>query len=1399
MQNELLTRAEQYQKKHKRRKVWQRIVGGLACVVVFCTSYALILPAITMEQAAYCGMEEHEHTEACYEKQLICGYDEAAEAGSDLTTVGHVHEDSCYEEQQILICGLEEPAGHVHNESCIQSERSLSCTEAHEHTDACYETVETYGCGMAEGQGGHMHGPECYETRMALICELPESGISKFGAAEELHVHTDDCYEDVLVCQEEEHTHVLACYSNPKADLESASVWEKSVSGVELTGVWADDVIAVAESQLGYRESTANYIVMEDGETTKGITRYGQWYGDPYGDWCAMFVSFCLNYAAIPETAIPYDEGCQRWIETLAKPEWALYREAGTYVPVKGDIVFFDNDDDGSSDHVGLVQNVEEEMLTVVEGNSANRVRVKEYQWNDACIMGYGTLPENPDFLAPEENPDAQVRSLTAAVYRDDTCQEPLDDAAAITVTGAFPEGAEALAFPVTVETDMQVLCAYDISVRLPDGSPFVPSADAPVTVSIRAPEFAAMEEGFGIAVYRAAMAGEPEYVESEQTNDEVRFEADRLCAYMVAAVPTDDIPEKPTTIAMSDDFVYENDRFSLVLHVEGSAYLQDATAEPANEPAAVAEAEQETEPAPQDVMAAQDQPQDAAVVAAEEAVSEAGDGSGSDEPAETEAPVLVVHELNEQQTEYQQVASAFEEGYSDGLLDLSVLSLEFSYQGAALDVSSCSITAQVTPLARMMETARAACAELETDAAPEAETGVVFAIAEATEDGTEELDSAVVDASTREAPVLTASVGSNAMLAVAAAQTANPQFTVQYYAWLDVAADSGSSTDNLPVIDTSGRKLPQNGTTPTTKTLYLEETSSGSGVYGIKTTSTLTQVYSSHEYQYITAPNLTYFNRLYENGHYAIQEIWILQAGKDANSVERADWIVYDPATTHFTNRSQSVNDNTVLITDGTVIRLVFDTTDSIYTNAVSFYDYDITNDGVHTAAQGINSASNYSGSGTKLAFGNNNTDTGLAGETWNGNTLNKANSNGYSGCTFGLASGLSDGKIQYASGVDAPNLFNDGTATGKISYDSGQYTLSFAREGDTYTLSSVGGTISATSLQTFTSRWNWNNTRKIWSNHFWPMDNVTNTDPHTGVPGNTGTYIGASGTTKSYPESDNGIAHNNMFGMNYQVQFKLTEDYIGPLEYYFFGDDDMWVFLDGTLVCDIGGVHSSVGEYVNLWDYITKGSAGTHTLSFFYTERGLSGSTCYMQFTLPSVSSITPEQNTGMLTVQKKVVGAVDSEEVFHFDIMFTDASGKPLPDDYSYTRYTAEGTVVKQDVIIYDGGSFELKAGEYVIINYLPYGTQYAITETNVPYYTVSYQVNGGTPTEGDTATGQIPTGGSGSVVYTNTAMPVLPSTGGSGTKPYAIGGLLLTTAALLLLYINKKRRKEDHTPS
>ena len=59
--------------KHRRERLWQRAVGVLACLTIFCTTYALVLPAITMSEEFYCGYEEHpEHTEACYERGLIC-------------------------------------------------------------------------------------------------------------------------------------------------------------------------------------------------------------------------------------------------------------------------------------------------------------------------------------------------------------------------------------------------------------------------------------------------------------------------------------------------------------------------------------------------------------------------------------------------------------------------------------------------------------------------------------------------------------------------------------------------------------------------------------------------------------------------------------------------------------------------------------------------------------------------------------------------------------------------------------------------------------------------------------------------------------------------------------------------------------------------------------------------------------------------------------------------------------------------------------------------------------------------------------------------------------------------------------------------------------------------------
>lgn len=515
------------------------------------------------------------------------------------------------------------------------------------------------------------------------------------------------------------------------------------------------------------------------------------------------------------------------------------------------------------------------------------------------------------------------------------------------------------------------------------------------------------------------------------------------------------------------------------------------------------------------------------------------------------------------------------------------------------------------------------------------------------------------------------------------------------------------------------------------------------------------------------------------------------------------------------------------------TVIRLIFEPTVSDENNPVdvdaNFYDYDISSGRMYknvsnaisnsssgitgtgnqlnntlyyayTKQAGINSSGNYSGTGTKLAFGNVNTGTTMGENLWDGNLLNKSNkSRSYNGCTFGLVTGLEDGKIKYAAGVNAPNLFNDGDATGKTSYDEGQYSLKFNRVGDTYTLTAVNGT-GATNLDSFNhpSPNDTTTHTHIWTNDFWPMDSASSygTDGHdmkfgsyqqreyrayagsttTGEPGS------KSGSKKAFPYSDDGQDHNSYFGMNFSVIFDLTTEYEGPLEYLFFGDDDMWVFLtqvdeNGTpiegaetkLICDIGGVHSSVGEYVDLWDYVgedkgtefvknpdyvsTKDDTKFHgiahyKLDFFYTERGASGSTCWMQYTLPSVRSATSTQTEDelrRLVIKKEVTKTPvsgefgqgdkeqygDSNDNFLFKLTLKDSNGNKLSNNYSYFKYSenedAGGeesensnyfeAVLLDPEVVSNGAYFTLKHGEYIVIDHLPVNTRFTIEECGV----------------------------------------------------------------------------------
>ena len=678
---------------------------------------------------------------------------------------------------------------------------------------------------------------------------------------------------------------------------------------------------------------------------------------------------------------------------------------------------------------------------------------------------------------------------------------------------------------------------------------------------------------------------------------------------------------------------------------------------------------------------------------------------------------------------------------------------LALTQDGATLDTSAFTMTADIT-LTRSALAPVEAELSVFADAAPEAEPAISVSVMQ--EDETQslrELDSASI-APGEASPVLHAAVQSG-LLAVNAA-TANPTYTVQYYANLPRFVKDGeqeaSGLTPLKVFDTSGNALPKNNEPNPVRNIYLEavgrNTTKNAGVktplYKVATKNELTQMYTDNTFQYIKAPNPSYIDKLTENSSYTLEAVWVLKEDKSADSTNSDDWDQYG-TDVHFTNRSDvaDANKQVVYIHDSTVIRLIYDCATASQKLTAAFYDYDITggikgsntwytNKADGEGALGINSKTNYPAKSANgktsigdakdtLAFGNTNTGTGMANYKFAGVYLNQYSKKAGSGqsaydvnygCTFGLADHLENGKIVYNPYLLVPDLFNEGTAKGKKTYDNSH--LIFSQVGDTYTLSSAeaNGLGSISELEYF---FNPSPTPEkthgsIFTNDFWPLDTATDrsdpnfgsySDPkyyYYGVASLDNTAANASKTTEnnSFPYSDDGQAHNSFFGMQYAVEFTLTEDYVGPLEYYFFGDDDMWVFLDNTLVCDIGGVHSSVGEYVNLWDYLKKGDAGEHTLSFFYTERGASGSTCYMSFTLPSVSGINIEQKTADLKIAKTVVGESDPTKEFRFEIHFTDANGNEILDDYSYTKTDRSGSTT-DDLILHEGSEFTLKDGE------------------------------------------------------------------------------------------------------
>ena len=291
--------------------------------------------------------------------------------------------------------------------------------------------------------------------------------------------------------------------------------------------------------------------------------------------------------------------------------------------------------------------------------------------------------------------------------------------------------------------------------------------------------------------------------------------------------------------------------------------------------------------------------------------------------------------------------------------------------------------------------------------------------------------------------------------------------------------------------------------------------------------------------------------------------------------------------------------NFNEIQVTGNKTYRIYYQENKSTVQGAVKFWDYDIKgnnniNSGSHYSRGNVKSTTDYLGNytnrmtmGTKSANGLSNynaygTNSDTSGKKLNANVCNYGRDTNGKG-TLGLLAGLSEDYQTVLWNVDQPGFFTDDyQGEGKTIYTN--YKLKLERSGNHYTLKSV--------VKPDGTEENAGPDNKL----FFPLGN-----------------------------------QNYYFGMRYDVEFTLG-DYVGPLDYDFTGDDDLWVLLDGEVVIDVGGIHNALNGTVDLWEALgykngarpdpndTTAKNETHRITVLYMERGAGQSNCSMEFTLPN-----------------------------------------------------------------------------------------------------------------------------------------------------------------------------------
>ncbi len=476
-----------------------------------------------------CPLEEtpgHTHTEECYVQQ---------EAPCELTTNdGHVHDDTCYAQSSELTCGKEECELHLHEAACCDAEGTLICTQpqvvVHQHTESCRtQSMEAVLiCGLEE----HTHADACYPAE-------EDEASSEYLCGQGIHTHVESCYDadGTLICTIPEHTHIAACLVKDldlNAGVETAAQWDKAMEALTFTGNWNEDLLTVAKSQLGYAESAKNVVLSEDG-TLNGYTRYGAKYGTPYAEnWNTLFVRFCLEYAGITPEYVPHADTVAGWIDVLTQKN--LYVSAMDASAAVGDIVFFDLDDDQAVDRAALLEELEIGLLGgttlhTIEGIPGEGVVRQKYTSEDAQPVGFLDISAAFDAYQLSLIPTQPLEEGTYPVwmYTDETYTTLCSNLVTIQVSGELPEGAVVYAYPVELEMEQSVLCAFDISIFLADGSEYQP--EQPLTV-----QFLSDFAGENLAVYHMTENGAEDVAFTADENG-LTFEASGFSVYAVADI----------------------------------------------------------------------------------------------------------------------------------------------------------------------------------------------------------------------------------------------------------------------------------------------------------------------------------------------------------------------------------------------------------------------------------------------------------------------------------------------------------------------------------------------------------------------------------------------------------------------------------------------------------------------------------------------------------------------------------------------------------------------------------------------------------------------------------------------------------------------------------------------